>query len=863
MSEAKYQVSIVTPFHNVDLKMFRYAYESLQQQTLGFRFIQWIVVLHNTESSLKAAVHEMLDGHENIIITELDNDLHTPSSPRNFGMKLATAPFLGFLDADDGYTPECLQTALLHLQRTQSDLVVFRREYEMETEGLMPATEIVLWDQTQAEIVMDREHWDDKKMFGGLFWGMVTSRLYKRDFLTRHNFTFDETVPFTEDVLFLIEVYGKAGRVCYLPQLIGYHYFINSKSLVQSMVEKDGETLVSYAAGFKKIFDAAYNNGIYIDELMALLLSTFSMVMLNSKQLTLVHRREIKEILEPYVHEIRLLPVTKLISAEEARKCYTLPREVILHPENFDQGGAIKEILDGQGILQEILSRNKDTDYGRRYNFASLRSAQGYQTRVPVSSYDTYGPLVRLQTQIGESGIFVSDAIPCYLLTSGNSGAPKLLPATREHLARYEEEFAQLLRGKMTILLGESLPQERRYNDQAALNTIFGRLIEDFCYRDQQRLGVSHAGFTAPRELLFPPQAMDTLYLRLYFALSEQRAEQLFAPFAWGVLEAFSFLESHWQELVKDLTEGTISSTLDLPKDYRQQLERCLIPDPERAEALREIFAEGFHRPVATLIWPKLKKVIAIGTGSQAIYRDALRRYIGDLPWDNGFFASSEALLGKSVPGTDEYELVTGKNFYEFRPFPEKPDNHDHPLLLSQVQEGKQYELILTNRAGLYRYATEDILEVRSLTEGRLHFAFAGRKSEALPLPGGLLWEKDVYTAIKKGAKALSLAPTDFSYFLSEKNVLTLLLEVPGTKAPEAALAAILDQSLCEECPAYAKARREGQPPCQALYLSPESHLLYRDIQRFKHKTAPDQIKPAHFLGNREKIRFFMGQVER
>ena len=863
MSDARYQVSIVTPFHNVDPKLFRYAYESLQKQTLGFQSIQWIVVLHNTESSLKAAVHEMLDGQDNIIVRELDNDLHTPSSPRNFGMKLATAPFLGFLDADDGYTPECLQTALLHLQRTQSDLVVFRREYEMETEGLMPATEIVLWDQTQSEIVMDREHWDDKKMFGGLFWGMVTSRLYKRDFLARHNFTFDETVPFTEDVLFLIEVYGKASRVCYLPQLIGYHYFINSKSLVQSMTEKDGETLVSYAAGFRKIFDTAYNNGIYIDELMALLLSTFSMVMLNSKHLTLAHRREIKEILEPYVHEIRLLPTTKLISADEARKCYSLPREVILHPENFDQGGAIKDIMDGQSILQEILSRNKDTDYGRRYNFASLRSAQGYQTRVPVSNYEVYAPLVRLQTQIGESGIFVSDPILCYLLTSGTSGAPKLLPATREHLSVYEDEFAQLLRGKITILLGESLPQERHYNDQAALNSLFGRLIEDFCHRDQQRLGVSRAGFTAPRELLFPPQALDTLYLRLYFALSEPLAEQLFAPFAWGALEAFSFLESHWQELVKDLAEGTLTNTIDLPKDYRKQLERCLIPDVERAENLREIFAGGFHRPVATLIWPRLKKIIAIGTGSQAIYRDALARYIGDLPWDNSYFASSEALLGKSIPGTDEFELLTGKNFYEFRPFPENPDSHAHPLLLSDLQEGEKYELILTNRAGLYRYATEDILEVRNLDEGRLRFAYAGRKSEALPLSGGLLWENDVYGAIKKGAQALDLAPTDFSYFLDEENTLALMLEVPGKKAPAEALAAALDSALREESPTYAKARQEGQPPCKALYLSPESHLLYRDIQRFKHKTAPDQIKPAHFLDTREKIRFFKGQLER
>ena len=79
----------------------------------------------------------------------------------------------------------------------------------MEKEGLMPATEIVLWDQTQEEIIMDRENWDDEKMFGGLFWGMVTSRLYRRDFITSHGFTFDEAVPFTEDVLFLIELYGK------------------------------------------------------------------------------------------------------------------------------------------------------------------------------------------------------------------------------------------------------------------------------------------------------------------------------------------------------------------------------------------------------------------------------------------------------------------------------------------------------------------------------------------------------------------------------------------------------------------------------------------------------------------------------
>lgn len=91
MSEKDYRVSVVTPFHNVDIKMFRYAYQSLQKQTLGFDNIQWIVVLHNTKMEYKSAVHELLDGHGNVILKELDNDIHTPSSPRNFGMKFATA----------------------------------------------------------------------------------------------------------------------------------------------------------------------------------------------------------------------------------------------------------------------------------------------------------------------------------------------------------------------------------------------------------------------------------------------------------------------------------------------------------------------------------------------------------------------------------------------------------------------------------------------------------------------------------------------------------------------------------------------------------------------------------------------------
>lgn len=42
------------------------------------------------------------------------------------------------------------------MMETQSQVVTFSREYELEKESLHPHTEKVLWNQTEWRIVMDR-----------------------------------------------------------------------------------------------------------------------------------------------------------------------------------------------------------------------------------------------------------------------------------------------------------------------------------------------------------------------------------------------------------------------------------------------------------------------------------------------------------------------------------------------------------------------------------------------------------------------------------------------------------------------------------------------------------------------------------
>ena len=109
-----YKVSVVTPFHNVDMGMFQKCAESMRAQTLGFENIEWIIVVHNCKPHYLPLLTEMFKDDKNVIIKELNDDFHSPASPRNHGMKFVTGPYLGFLDGDDSDLFETFPSRSFH-----------------------------------------------------------------------------------------------------------------------------------------------------------------------------------------------------------------------------------------------------------------------------------------------------------------------------------------------------------------------------------------------------------------------------------------------------------------------------------------------------------------------------------------------------------------------------------------------------------------------------------------------------------------------------------------------------------------------------------------------------------------------------
>ena len=217
---SNYIFSVITPFHNVDMGMFENAARHMEQQTVGFENIEWIIVCHNCDDEHLRAVRDRVGSYANVVLKELTNRIYTPSSPRNYGLEFATADYVGFLDGDDNYRVDAIEKILAAFEKSKAQMVVFRREYTLEHGGLTPLSETVTWNQTYEHIVVSKEMGMDNRTYND-FPFFITSRAYDRSFLQRNGISFDESMTIAEDCYFNLEVTRCADRLCYCPQLIG------------------------------------------------------------------------------------------------------------------------------------------------------------------------------------------------------------------------------------------------------------------------------------------------------------------------------------------------------------------------------------------------------------------------------------------------------------------------------------------------------------------------------------------------------------------------------------------------------------------------------------------------------------------
>lgn len=326
-----YLISIVTPFHNVNMTLFKKCFASLKEQTIGFENIEWVIVVHNSGEDYLKEIKEMVSGYDNVKVYVLNNEKRTPSSPRNYGIDRVSGTYIGFLDADDTYTPECFEKVTDYLVNHDAQVAMFRMETDSDDPARLAVRQFLFVDQTKDLILLEKGKWDRKNFIYGEALN-VTSKMYDKHFLDNLKLRFDEDVTFAEDNMFNLTCFAKAERICILPQLIGYRYYLNSGSMVQTF-DKKTEEVIRYARGFAKVFDNGLSLGLYMNYIICDLLGYQSVIMLASKALTYEDRKAVMDILGGYIKFIEPMKESKLYTKQMTKMVTMLPKMVINHPK--------------------------------------------------------------------------------------------------------------------------------------------------------------------------------------------------------------------------------------------------------------------------------------------------------------------------------------------------------------------------------------------------------------------------------------------------------------------------------------------------------------------------------------------------
>ena len=487
------------------------------------------------------------------------------------------------------------------------------------------------------------------------------------------------------------------------------------------------------------------------------------------------------------------------------------------------------------GNRQKILSDNARTEYGMAHGFDRITTAEEYRERVPVSEYSLY------EERICTPHAFTDYPIRAFLTSSGTTGTQKKFPLTEEALKHYGSLYQDLPYAFARV-------SGKRFSASMYHPPRDGWTILSYAaYIWMAETGKLDCDlFVGGREFLFCEEEADIPYVKAWLMLSEPDIEAIQSIYLYETTTVFHYLETNWQTVIRDMKEKRVSAAI--PEKYQRLLLEYL-PTAERIAEIEAILGAGFDHPVAPRLWRKLKLVSGIGGKMYLFQGRQLRHYIGDTPVSYYSYACSECIVGVALFDQPMYVLLPSAAYYEFIP---ADGSEDEAVGIEELEIGKDYEIVITNFAGMYRYRLNDILRIRSFLYESPVFEVIGRRKYMLDITGE---KTDVATAtavVDKWAGEYHLGISDFALAAdAESTQSRYLVFIEGDKLTEPPAPETFDRIMREFSPDYRDIRDLGWLGMPAVYLVPRGSIAASacSVKRMAHN------KPHIFL-NEEQTAF-------
>lgn len=536
-----------------------------------------------------------------------------------------------------------------------------------------------------------------------------------------------------------------------------------------------------------------------------------------------------------------------------------------------------------KSLLRRILSDNRDTEYGKKYNFKAIESIEDFKNTVPFTIYDDYEEYIERMTDQGEGNLLTAYPVVYYASTSGTSGSPKKIPVTDRGLAVFRSYASAV----MPAVISEFY-KDTRYEDTPVG---FRMMIVSFS-KHPLPCGVDFGSISAacmtektleylpyitstPREVMLCRDYADLKYLHARYGLAEREIVYLTGAYIPALLDILDYIKENWEMLVEDIREGKINAAVTMPETLRHTLEERLSPDPERADELEREFKKGSDSTLMRRIWPNLSAVSAIWAGNFSSYaRRIQNRFTGrSIPYYTMSYASSEGIFAVARHPFDQcYCMIPESCFFEFIPMDgrgagEEKENPE-TLLIDEVEEGKEYELVITNQSGFYRYRMGDVIKVIGFYNESPLIVFKYRKKNIVSIAGEKFTEDHLLSAIKEFERRSEINVIDFCMYPDRESVpgrYVILIEPEEVVSKERLdeCTDILSEELERASTSYAHYIAGGNMgKAKIIFLQQQVFQLHREIKMYKMGLTENQLKTARVLNTPELIKFFTSQAE-
>ncbi|XP_073311772.1 jasmonoyl--L-amino acid synthetase JAR6-like isoform X2 [Primulina huaijiensis] len=473
--------------------------------------------------------------------------------------------------------------------------------------------------------------------------------------------------------------------------------------------------------------------------------------------------------------------------------------------EIFDPEVVIEEFEDlsndagkvQREALKKILEENGEAEYLCQWGLDARTDPESFIACVPLVNHNDLEPYIQRIADGETASILTGKPITTISLSSGTTqGKPKFVPFNDELMEStsqiYKTSFAFRNR-EYPIGNGKALQfiySSKQFKTKGGLTA--GTATTNV-YRNPQfkkTMSAMQTPCCSPDEVIFGPDYHQSLYCHLLCGLIfREEVQVVSSTFAHSIIHAFRTFEQVWEELVTDIREGSLSDRIKV-LSIRVAVSKLLKPDPVLANTIFDkISGLSDWNGLIPELFPNTKYIYGIMTGSMEPYLKKLRHYAGQLPLLSADYGSSEGWIGVNVnpklpPEMATFAVLPNIGYFEFIPVkddtncPEQESAYvssvePQPVGLTEVKVGENYEIVVTNFAGLYRYRLGDLVKVKGFHNSTPELQFVCRRNLLLTINIDKNTEKDLQLAVEAAATLLSEEKLELLDFTSQVDTST------------------------------------------------------------------------------------------